>query len=161
MARNYINGDEAKFEKADFNLVNVEFIDGRKFQNIEPRRLFPLSGLSKYISLLDEDGHEIAIIRDIESLMLDSKKVILKSLEEYYLIPKIKAILERDEKFGTLKWTVDTDRGIINFTIRHNRDIKVLFDGRILVRDRNDNRYEIPSIKMLDKKSLQLLYMDI
>ncbi|MEG2004072.1 MAG: DUF1854 domain-containing protein, partial [Clostridia bacterium] len=145
-----------------FNLVNLELITGEKYENLEPRRLFPLSGLKKYISLLDEFGHEKAIIRNIDSLMPDSKNVIQKSLDEYYLIPKIIEILDRSEKYGVLKWTVKTDRGVRSFDIKNrNRDIKILFDDRILVRDADDNRYEIPNMKSLSKESLSILYMDI
>ncbi|MEG1743471.1 MAG: DUF1854 domain-containing protein, partial [Clostridia bacterium] len=61
-----------------------------------------------------------------------------------------------------LKWTVKTDRGVRSFDIKNrNRDIKILFDDRILVRDADDNRYEIPNMKSLSKESLSILYMDI
>ena len=113
------------------------------------------------ISLVDADGHEKAIIRDIENLMPDSRKAIEDSLDEYYLIPKISAILERQEKYGILKWTVMTDRGVRSFDIRNiYRDIKLLYDGRALIRDSDDNRYEIPDIKKLDAKSMSLLALD-
>lgn len=162
MARFYIDSDEARFTKGDFNLVDVELIDGTKWEGLEPKRLFPRSGLTKYISLVDEDGHEKAIIRDLENLMPDSRAVIERSLEEFYLIPKISEILERQEKYGLLKWKVMTDRGVRSFDIRNiYRDIKVLYDGRALIRDSDDNRYEIPDIKKLDQKSLSLLYLDI
>jgi len=162
MARLYINSDEARFTKGDFNLVDVELIDGTKWHGLEPKRLFPRSGLTKYISLVDADGHEKAIIRDIDALMPESRAVVQESLDEYYLIPKITALLGRQERFGLLKWTVMTDRGEHSFEIRNIfRDIKVLYDGRVLIRDSDDNRYEIPDIKKLDSNSLSLLYLDI
>ncbi len=162
MARLYIDGDEARFTKKDICLVDMEFYDGRKIEDLEPRRLFPVSGLMKYISLLDLDGKEHAIIRNVDSLMPESKEVILQSLNEYYLIPKITAIVDCSEKYGILKWTVDTDRGRQSLRIRNRfSDIKVLYDGRILVRDSNDNRYEIPDYRKLDKKSLFFLNSEI
>ncbi len=162
MARLYINSDEARFTKGDFNLVDVELIDGTKWYGLEPKRLFPRSGLTKYISLVDADGHEKAIIRDLDTLMPESRAVVQESLDEYYLIPKITALLGRQERFGLLKWTVMTDRGEHSFEIRNIfRDIKVLYDGRVLIRDSDDNRYEIPDIKKLDSNSLNLLYLDI
>ncbi len=162
MARLYINSDEARFTKGDFNLVDVELIDCTKWYGLEPKRLFPRSGLTKYISLVDADGHEKAIIRDLDTLMPESRAVVQESLDEYYLIPKITALLGRQERFGLLKWTVMTDRGEHSFEIRNIfRDIKVLYDGRVLIRDSDDNRYEIPDIKKLDSNSLNLLYLDI
>lgn len=163
MAINYVEGDQIRVTKSDWNLVNVEYYNGEKFFNLEPRRLFPLSGLTKYISLIDiETKEEHAVIRDLAALMPESKAVIEECLEEYYLIPKILHILDRQEKYGILKWTVETDRGVRSFDIRNRHsDIKVLYDGRVLVRDSDDNRYEIPDLGKLDKLSTRLLNMDI
>ncbi len=162
MARFYVEGDMVMFTAGEFHLVNMKLFDGREYSNIEPRRLFPISGLTKYISLLDEKSNEIAIIRDIDTLMPESKKVIENSLNEYYLIPKIVSVIDRYEKYGILKWTVETDRGVHTFEIKNRgSDIKALFDGRILIRDSDDNRYEIPNLNELDKKSRKLLSMDL
>lgn len=162
MARFYVEGDMVMFTSGEFHLVNMKLFDGREYSNIEPRRLFPISGLTKYISLLDEKSNEIAIIRDIDTLMPESKKVIESSLNEYYLIPKIVSVIDRYEKYGILKWTVETDRGVHTFEIKNRgSDIKALFDGRILIRDSDDNRYEIPNLNELDKKSRKLLSMDL
>ena len=70
----FINGDEARITKTGNVSVRLETYDGRCFENLEPLRLFPVSGISKYISLIDENGKEIAIIRDINHLMPESKK---------------------------------------------------------------------------------------
>lgn len=162
MPRIYVEGDEVMFTQGEFHLVNMKFATGEYFEDLEPKRLFPISGLTKYISLLDKNGKETAIIRDIETLMPKSKAVIVNSLEEYYLIPKIISVLDRTEKYGILKWTVETDKGVRTFEIKNrNSDIKALFDGRILVRDRDDNRYEIPDVNKLDIKSIRLLNFDL
>lgn len=155
MSRIYINSDEARITRQGIALVCVEFYSGEKLENLEPRRLFPVSGLTKYITLLDKDGNEKAIIRNINNLMPESKKVIEECLEQYYLVPKILKVIDTTEKYGIIKWIVNTDRGNKFFEIRNrNHDIKVLYDGRILIRDSDDNRYEIPDYKNLDKKSL-------
>ena len=45
MARLYISGDEAKITLKEHYRVDVEFYNGVKFEDLEPRRLFPISGL--------------------------------------------------------------------------------------------------------------------
>ena len=150
MARLYIDGDEVRITKRDFCCVDVEFYSGQKLEKLEPRRLFPVSGLTKYITLLDENGKEQAIIRNVDALMPDSKNVIKECLQEYYLVPKILKLIDINEKLGMLKWTVETDRGTHTFEIRNRHsDIKMLYDGRVLVKDSNDNRYEITDYKSL------------
>lgn len=158
MSRIYIENDNAKITISDDILLRVEMYDGRVFDRLEARRLFPLTGLWRYITLLDEDGKEVAIIRDVENLLPESREVIHRVLEEYYLIPRITRIRDVDEKYGQLKFEVETDHGNYMFDIRNQHsDIKLLYDRRILIKDASDNRYEIPDLSKLDKASIRML----
>ena len=99
-----------------------------------------------------------AIIRNIDNLDPDSKALVEKVLDEYYMIPRITRFIEMTEKFKIWMWTAETDRGIITFEIRnHIASIKPLYDGRVLIKDANDNRYEIPDYRLLDKESQKML----
>ena len=156
MARLYVEHDAARFTRKDITLVDMELFDGRKFVNLEPRRLFPLSGLEKYITLLDEEGVEQAIIRDLRTLPEQERKMIEDCLREYYLIPKVTRILETREKFGVITLEVETDRGPAVIEIRNLiYGMKLLYGSRVLLRDGSDNRYEIPDLNTLDKQSRQ------
>ena len=162
MGRIYIRGDEVRFERKDSLTVDAIFYDGNVIRDVEPRRLFPVSGGNKYITLLDSNGKEQALIPDLATLMPESRQIIESCLSEYYMIPKILKVLDRTEKFGILKWTVETDRGEVTFTIQNRHsDIKIFYDGRVLVRDSNDNRYERPDSRALDPKSRKLLGYDL
>jgi hypothetical protein len=78
---------------------------------------------------------------------------------EYYRIPKITKLLASSEKFGSLTWEVETDHGIVSFRIRNRHsDIKCTNGKRILVRDTNDNRYEIPDYTVMDAHSRHILF---
>ena len=101
MGRRYLDGDSVMFTKKDFCLVDAKLYDGTVIEDLEPRRLFPVSGRTKYITLLDSTGKEQAIIRDVMTLMPESKDVILDCLDEYYLIPKITALLSVFDKRHT------------------------------------------------------------
>jgi len=162
MSRIYINSDEVRFTKSGQSTVDAEFYTGEKLYNLQPRRLFPVSGLTRYITLLDEEGVEKAVIRNVDDLMDESREIIINCLQEYYLVPKIIRLLQSSEKYGILKWKVETDRGIKEFDIKNrHHDIKTFYDGRVLVRDSDDNRYEIPDYNKLDKKSLKLLIAEL
>ena len=158
MARNYIEYDMAHFERKDITHVDMHLFDGRIFENLEPRRLFPLSGLEKYITLLDEKGAEQAIIRDLRNMPKNEREVIEDCLREYYLIPRITKINDLREKYGLITFDVETDRGAAQVEIRGIiNSIKLLYGERVLIRDTNDNRYEIPDIAALDKHSRSLI----
>ena len=144
------------------NLVTLTLSDGRAFSPLEPRRLFPVSRADEYITLLDEEGGEVALIRSLEELSKDSREAVKNSLDDYYLVPHILRIISTGEKYGTLRWTVETDRGIKSFDIRNrNHDIRVYKDGRVRVRDSDDNRYTIDNYHELDPHSRARLIADL
>lgn len=156
---NYIDGPEVIITENDGIFVDVQFYGSdEKLIEIEPHRLFPKSGGNKYIALLDSEGEQIAIIRDTANLLPESRKVIESALEEYYMIPRITRFIEMTQKFKIWMWTAETDHGIIKFEIRnHMASVKPLYDGRVLIKDANDNRYEIPDYRLLDKRSRKML----
>lgn len=154
----YIEGPEIRITDNDKIFVDVEFYTGEKFTEVELRRMFPITGLNKYIALMDSQGEEIAIIRNIDDLMPESKTVVENCLLEYYMIPRITRFIKMSEKFKIWMWTAETDKGICTFEIRnHLTAIKPLYDGRVLIKDANDNRYEIPDVNALDARSKKMI----
>ena len=149
-------------EKDENNLVNLTFASGEKYNSLEPRRLFPVSRQDSFITLLDGAGVEIAVLRDMSDISAESREVIYASLEDYYLVPHITRIISKGEKYGTLRWTVETDRGIKSFDIRNrNQDIRMYPGGKVRVRDSDDNRYTIDDYNKLDPHSKTLLIADL
>jgi len=154
----FIDGPEVRIKRTGDTSIELSIYKGETYSDLEPRRLFPLSGLTRYITLLDSEQKECAIIRDLEKLDPDSRRAVEECLNDYYMIPKITGVISITEKFGTLTWNCETDHGIRSFRIRNRHsDIKMLYDGRVLIRDSNDNRYEIENVNALDKRSQRLL----
>jgi hypothetical protein len=162
MARTFIDGSEIRITVKDKIFCDVEFYTGDKFTDLEPRRLFPVSGLSEYITFLDSEGEEKFIIRKLDNMEPEQKAILLGCLEEYYRIPKITRLISRSEKHKIWMWNVETDRGEYTFEIiNHIQSMKMFYDRRILIKDGNDNRYEIPDIYALDKRSQKLILPDM
>ena len=158
MARLYVEYDMVRFTRKDITHVDMELYDGRYFENLEPRRLFPVTGLEKYITLLDSAGVEQAIIRDLNTLPPKERKIIEECLNEYYLVPKISKIIDCSEKYGVLNIQAETDRGEVLIEIRNVLSgLKLMYGTRVLLRDHNDNRYEIPDLQQLDKNSRMMI----
>jgi hypothetical protein len=154
----YIEGPEIRITENDKIFVDVEFYNGEKFTEVELHRMFPITGLDKYIALMDSEGNEIAVIRNVDDLSPDSRKVVKNCLKEYYMMPRITQFIEMSERFKIWMWTAETDKGTCTFEIRnHLTAIKPLYDGRVLIKDANDNRYEIPDVNKLDKRSQQMI----
>ena len=144
------------------NLVNLSLQNGDVFEKLEPRRLFPVSRIDEYITLLDTDGKEIAVIRKLGDIDTESREVIEYSLNDYYLVPHITRIISITEKNGKIHWTVETDRGYKEFDVRNrNHDVRVYSDGRVRVRDSDDNRYIISDYRKLDAHSKRQAVADL
>lgn len=162
MARRYVEGDGVRFTRSGLSTVDMELYGGEKECGLTPKRLFPVTGEDRYISLLDEEGKESAIIRNINNLMPDSRQAVEEALGEYYFIPEITRIVEVKDSFGQLKFEVETDKGRVKFEVKNRHyDIKKVYGDRVLIRDKNDNRYEIPDYTKLDTKSIKQLYQYI
>ncbi len=144
------------------NFVDLNLSTGERFEALEPRRLFPISRLDSYITLLDSEGTEVAVIKELSEIDKYSREVINASLDDYYLVPHITKIISVTEKYGTLRWSVETDRGVKSFDIRNrNHDIKVSKSGTVRVRDADDNRYVIEDYRKLDAHSAAQLMADL
>ena len=161
MARIYLSSSDT-IVRCENNLVTLTLSDGTVYERLEPRRLFPVTRENEYITLLDEGGVEIAVIRHITDVDKEAQDLLNESLDDYYLVPHITRIISNVEKFGTTRWTVETDRGIKTFDIRNRfHDIRASKDGKVRVRDADDNRYTIDDYNKLDPHSKALLIMDI
>jgi len=159
MARYYVDGSKDKIVRTDLYLVQLEKADGEIISDLEPKRLFPFSYPNDYITLLAEGKKEQAVIRSLSELTEESRKAINDCFTEIYMIPKITRVVHSETKFGVLNFEMETDRGPIFFRVRNsNSDIKKLDDGRMLFRDSDDNRYEIPDVSKLDKGSIHWLF---
>lgn len=155
----YVDGPEVKITINDGIFVDVEFFGSdEKYTGLEVHRLFPKSGGNKYLVLLDDEGNQVAVIRNLDNLMEESRNAVKQVLEEYYLIPRITRFISMTDKFKVWLWTAETDHGTITFEIRnHIASVKPLYDGRVLIKDANDNRYEIPDYRKLDNKSRKMI----
>ena len=159
--RIYVSCDD-KISIHENNLVTLAMKSGEVYEGLEPRRLFPVSRLDTYITLLDKEGVEVAIIRSLSDLNKESFEAVNYSLNDYYLVPHITKIISITEKYGTLHWSVETDRGYKEFDIRNrHHDVKAYSNGRVRVRDSDDNRYVIEDYRALDSHSRNQLIADL
>lgn len=155
----YIEGPEVRITENDGIFLDAEFYHTKEtLTGLEPHRLFPKSGGNKYVTLLDGKGEEVAIIRDTATLMPESRAAVEKALDEYYMIPKITKFISMVDTFRIWMWTAETDHGTLTFEVRdHVSTVKPLYDGRVLIRDASDNRYEIPDYRKMDKRSVKMI----
>jgi hypothetical protein len=116
-------------------------------------RCFPWSVPDQYISLRDADGKEVALVKELDDLDPESRKVVQEELEKKVFNPKILEILDYAHEFGVSSVTARTDRGEVKFQIRSRDDVRLLSPTRALFRDADGNVYELEDLTQLDPVS--------
>jgi hypothetical protein len=138
--------------------IKIKFQDGSEIRRIRLKRLFPLTGGDSYIRMITPDGKEAGIIKNLNELEPESQKYALNALNHYYIIPKILEIHSLYDSHGSLFWEVETDKGEREFSVANRyRDISEFPSGKMVIRDTDDNQYEIPNYDSLPAKSRKLL----
>jgi hypothetical protein len=120
-------------------------------------RCFPWSLPECYISILNHEGREVALLNSLDELDDGSRELVEAELRDKVFNPKIRRIVKHDSEFGVISMTAETDRGEVTFQIRSRDDIRYLSATRALFRDADGNVYELPDVRELDPASRKWL----
>jgi hypothetical protein len=117
-------------------------------------RLFPLSEPQSYLSLRGGDNKELGVLMEPGELDAQSRALVMEELERRYLVPVVQRVVAVKERFGTVEWQVQTDRGPRTFTTRELRESVVQpSPGRYLLSDVDGNRYDVRDLQAMDPVS--------
>jgi len=121
-------------------------------------RAFPLSVPTRYFSVRDGGGKEIGMLTELETLAPACRALVEAELERRYMVSIIHRVLSVKERFGTVDWDVETNRGRCRLTTRDLRE-NVLRSGpgHFLLTDVENNRYEVVDLNALDAQSQSAL----
>ncbi len=158
----FIKAEEIILKNDPTGKASLYFIrDGEEMQ-VKPKRLFPLTSPLSYINFLDRSNRDVGILKSVKDLPHECREFLENFLDQYYFIPKILEIHSLTEDFGMGHWVVTTDRGEREFDVRNrNTDIKAIKGRRILIKDADENTYEITDYSRLPARSRALLEGEI
>ena len=117
-------------------------------------RAFPLSVPDGLFSVRDGGGKEVGILTRLDGLDPESRRVVAHDIERRYILFRVRRIVKVVERFGTVEWEVETDRGKTRFTTRDLRENLIRIGvQRFILTDVENNRYEVEDIQALDAQS--------
>lgn len=117
-------------------------------------RAFPFDMKDEFISVLDKDGREYGVIRNLNLFDRDVREMLDKELARKYFSPEIKKIKSLKERFGYSYWEVETNKGDMSFAVHDTfRNIARISENRIVITDVDGNRYDIFDVMALDSRS--------
>ena len=134
----------------------------RSYLKVSILRAFPLSEPNRFLSICNGANEEVGLIVDPAQLSVENQKLIEEYLERRYIVPVVTRIVSARERFGTVDWTMETDRGLCRFTTRNLREnIQRPAPGRIIINDVDGNRYDIRDVDKLSVEGQELLFRHI
>ena len=152
----FINLSQLHLEIAPDDTLRVIIEGDRCGRSVQVLRAFPLSAPDEHIVLRDGAGKELGIIEKLSDLDHDRRELVKIALDRQYFLPRILKINSLYERFGSAQWDVETDRGPIIISSKSIIDsLAEIGKGRYLLRDTEDNRYEIRDVEEMDEVSRQ------
>lgn len=118
---------------------------------------FPLTSGNRFVLLRGPEGKDVGILEDYYLLDQASQAALKDALDEAYFIPQVRTVYSIAEQFDVLNWDVETDRGRRRFEVRGRHNVRPLDGRRILIKDVDGNRYEIPDFERLDARSRDMV----
>ncbi len=130
---------------------------GKRHEGVEPLRAFPLSEPARWVAILDANGHELAFVENLHSLSAETRSMLEAELARREFVPNIARVVQIRGETPTCRWTVETDRGRVEFVVAEDDHVRRMGGGRVLVIDSRGMRYLIPDITRLDAASQRAL----
>lgn len=131
--------------------------DGVAREGIIPVRAFPITSPERGIALVDQGGHELAWIDQLEDLADELRRLVEVDLASREFIPEIKHIHDVSSFATPSVWSVETDRGKTSFILRGEESIRRLSPPALLISDRHGIHFLIRDRFALDRSSRRIL----
>jgi len=151
----YLRPEDAGFSLTGGGFVSLAY-NGETYKRVNLSRAFPFSEPDEFISVRDPDNKEIGIIRYLSDFDGETQKLIRRQMKLRYFTPVILKINKVTEEFGYTYWDTLTDIGGCRFTVRNERSSFIRLAGdRVIINDIDGNRYDLPDLDALDRKSFR------
>ena len=157
-----LNIKEAEFYVTKGGFTGLRYA-GKDYPHITLRRALPVYQPSQYISVADHENKEIAILRDLADLSDAQREIVSRELDTRYYCPDILEVRSVKDKLGYVYLEMLLSRAgeapfAKNCAVKDvNRNIRMLGEDSLLIFDVDGNRYIVPSLSLLDKKSMKRL----
>jgi hypothetical protein len=129
---------------------------GETHEDVIPVRAFPIQTPHDNISLVSNDGREVAWVNQLVDLSQQLRDLILDELSGREFVPEILKIIGVSSFSTPCTWTVSTDRGDTNFVLRVEEDIRRIGED-LLITDNHGINYLIRQPAKLDKPARRIL----
>lgn len=127
---------------------------------VQAVRAHPISAPDDGLSLIGPDGHELAWVARLSICPEPARAMLEQELALREFHPNIQRLVAVTTFSTPSQWTVETDRGVLQFVLKSEEDIRRLGgpgEGRLLITTSHNLQLFIADRWALDKASRRLL----
>jgi hypothetical protein len=147
-----------RLERTPFGQLNIVLGDGSRYEGVAPVRAFPIQSPDVGISIVSQDGKEVAWVEQLADLQQPEQNLIRDELAGREFMPVIERIVSVTSFSTPCTWSVQTDRGATSFVLRGDEDIRRLgSEGTLLIADSHSIQYLVRDQYALDAASRRIL----
>ncbi len=146
-----------QLERDAFGSLIVVLANGERHTGVVPVRAFPIAAPDEGISLVSTDGHELVWIDPLSAQPVAVRALLEVELAAREFVPEIQR-LKAVSTFSTPSvWTVETDRGLTEFVLKTEEDIRRLGRTGLLIAGGAGVQFSVKDMTALDRGSRRLL----
>ena len=134
----------------------LQMPDGTRHVPVTALRAYPVSAPDAGVALMDAEGHEIVWIESLAQLDPPLRLQVLQALNEREFLPEILQLTDVSSFATPCTWSVVTDRGVTQFLLKGEEDIRRLTGTVLLVNDANGVQFMIRDLAAMYKHSRKL-----
>ena len=131
--------------------------NGEIHQGVTPVRAFPIAAPDEGLSLVNDEGHEVAWIENLADLPPAIAELIEADLASREFVPEIERIVDVSSFACPSTWQLLTNRGEAELILKGEEDIRRLSQTRLLIADANGIQFLVRDLSILDRHSRKLL----
>ena len=131
--------------------------DGEQHEGVVPVRAFPIQSPDQGISLVRDGGKEVAWIDDMATLAPHLRALVQEELDGREFMPVISEIVAVSSFATPCTWTVKTDRGDAEFTLKGEEDMRRVGDTALIIADNHGIQFLIRDMFTIDRNSRRIL----
>ena len=146
-----------QLERDAHGLLVLTTAEGVHHLGVIPVRAFPIAAPDDGLSLVNNEGREVAWVDALSALPAPVRTLIDEELHMREFTPVIQHIASVSTFSTPSIWQVDTDRGATTLVLKGEEDIRRLDGGALLINDSHGIQFVVRNRRALDRRSRRLL----
>ncbi|MFZ6812956.1 DUF1854 domain-containing protein [Undibacterium sp. Rencai35W] len=149
--------DQFQLSRNSFGHLVLIAASGEMHDHVSPVRAFPIQTPDEGISMVLQDGREVAWIAKLNELPESVRVLVNEELEGREFMPEIQQILSVTSYATPCTWNVKTDRGDTAFVLKGEEDIRRIGRNSLLIADNHGIHFLVRDMFEIDKHSRKIL----